>query len=240
MWQCDLTAVSRQPDSAGRPRRGWRLSPRRAVVQHTGNDQGRLSLGVRDTSLVPRAGIDDLFDLYIAKALLQEIEDVSLQVLAGVLLDQLAKNTWAELRDPNATYDVLAQRVAYTSRNPTGGERSKMLTGLVAAPAVAAVPSFQSRDRVLVLSHATGSTPSDMEFGDAWFVLAVMFASRGYLVIAPDNWGRGELRDAGLPETYLLANRTANNSLDMLRAVLADDNYDVYRDACCCAQPTWR
>ena len=147
------------------------------------------------------------------------------------LLDELAKNTWAELRDPTANLQRACAARGVHVAHPTGGERSKMLTGLVAAPAVAAVPSFQSRDRVLVLSHATGSTPSDMEFGDAWFVLAVMFASRGYLVIAPDNWGRGELRDAGLPETYLLANRTANNSLDLLRAVLADDNYDVYRDA---------
>ena len=227
---CDLTAVSRQQiqlDALGADG-GYRQGE---LSFSTGNDQGGLSLVERDMLPVPRAEIDNLFDLYIAAALLQEIEDVSLQLLAGALLDQLAKNTWAELRDPNATYDVLAQRVAYTSRNPTGGERSKMLTGLVAGPAVAAGFSFQNRDRVLVLSHATGATPSTLEYGDAWFVLAVMFASRGYLVIAPDNWGRGELRDASLPETYLLANRTANNSLDMLRAVLADDDYDIYHDA---------
>ena len=227
---CDLTAVSRQRillDAVGADG-GYRQGE---LSFSTGNDQGDLTLVVRDTLPVPRASIDDLFDLYIAAALLQEIEDELLRILAAVLLDQLAKNTWAELRDPDARYDVRAQRVAYTSRNPTRGERSTMLTGLVAGPIVSAGSSFQSRDRVLVLSHATGSTPSAMEFSDAWFVLALMFASRGHLVIAPDNWGRGELRDASLPETYLLANRTANNSLDMLRAVLADDDYDVYHDA---------
>ena len=193
----------------------------------TGNDQGDLSLVVRDTQPMPRADIDYLFDAYIATALLQQIEDSALLILAAVWLDSLSKRAWSALRDPNARYDVLTRRVAYTSRNPTG-ERSTTLTGLVATPVVG--PSFERRDRVLVLSHATGSTPSDLEFSNPWYVLAVMFASHGYLVIAPDNWGRGELHDANLPETYLLANRTANNSLDMLRAVLASEDYRAFHD----------
>ena len=223
---CDPAAVSRHQVLVNAL--GTDGSYRQSTLSFTtGNDQGDLSLIVRETRPMPRATVDDLFDDYVAEALLQYIKEPILQILAAVLIDRIAKRAWSELRDPNARYDVLTQRVAYTSRNPTG-ERSTMLTGLVAAPVVG--PSFQRKDRVLVLSHATGSTPSDLKLRDAWYVLAAMFASRGYLVIAPDNWGRGELRAANLPETYLLANRTANNSLDMLRAVLASADYRAFHD----------
>ena len=76
-----------------------------------------------------------------------------------------------------------------------------------------------------VAGGSGGSTPSEMDLADAWYALAAMFAGRGYLVIAPDNWGRGELAPDEQPETYLMANRTANNSLDLLAAVLADVRY---------------
>ena len=225
---CDLTAASRQQvhvDALG-AEGGYRQGE---LSFTTGNDLGGLSLIVRDSQFVPRGAVDELFHVYITAALLDDIEDSSLRILAGVLLDALAEDAWAELRDPNASYGVLTERVAYRSRTPEG--TISTLTGLVAAPAIDDESSFERRNRVLVLSHATGSTPSALEFSDPWYVLAVMFASRGYLVIAPDNWGRGELRDATLPETYLLANRTANNSLDMLRAVLASDDYRDFHAA---------
>ena len=225
---CDLVAAARQQVTVDAL--GADGSYRQGELSFaTGNEQGGLSLLVRDSFFVPRSTVEELFDIYIAAALLSEIEDATLQLLAGVLIDRLARNTWRELRDPEPQYDVLTQRVSYASRDPWG-RRSTMLTGLIAAPALGDASSFERRERVLVLSHATGSTPSDMEFSDAWYVLAIMFASRGYLVMAPDNWGRGELRDANLPETYLLANRTANNSLDMLRTVLAHDDYGAFHD----------
>jgi pimeloyl-ACP methyl ester carboxylesterase len=80
---------------------------------------------------------------------------------------------------------------------------------------------------VIVLSHSTGVTPSELDVTDGWYLVANLLAARGYLVIAPDNWGRG--RTAGEPETFLMGTRTAANSLDMIRAVLADPQYDAAR-----------
>ena len=189
----------------------------------TGPDQGPPALTVRDATTIPRDNVDDLFEIYILEAILDDLSP-SLQLAAGVLIEQTAERTWQHLRDPDPLFDVVTESVAYVSRDPAGG-RSDLLTGLVARPALDDAASFAPRSRVLLLSHATGSTPSEMSLADAWYAIAAMFAGRGYLVIAPDNWGRGELAPDEQPETYLMANRTANNSLDLLAAVLADARY---------------
>ena len=189
----------------------------------TGPDQGPPALTVRDATTIPQANVDDLFEIYLLEAILDDLSP-SLQLAVGVLIEQTAERTWPHLRDPDPLFDVVTESVAYVSRDPAGG-RSDLLTGLVARPALDAAASFTPRSRVLLLSHATGSTPSEMSLADAWYAIAAMFAGRGYLVIAPDNWGRGELAPDDQPETYLMASRTANNSLDLLAAVLADARY---------------
>lgn len=180
------------------------------------------SLRVLATSEATQPEVNGLFRRYVEESLLDDIDSRLARIAAQELLDQLARRTWRDLRSPGGRYGVVAQRVAYVSETPSG-ERSAALTGLVAMPDVAG-GDFERRDRVVVLSHATGSTPSAFRFTDTWFVLANMIAGRGYLVIAPDNWGRGE-GTSEFPETYLLANRTANNSLDLVRAVLRDPAY---------------
>ena len=180
------------------------------------------SLRVLATNAATQSEVNGLFGRYVEESLLDDIDSRLARRAAQELLDQLARRTWRDLRSPGARYGVVAQRVAYVSEAPNG-ERSTALTGLVAMPDVAG-GNFERRDRVVILSHATGSTPSIFRFTDTWFVLANMLAGRGYLVIAPDNWGRGE-GTSEFPETYLLANRTANNSLDLARAVLRDPAY---------------
>ena len=192
------------------------------LASMTGADQGPPTLTVRDAIPIARDNVDGLFVLYVFEALLDDIAP-SLGAVAALLINETARRTWRNIRDPDARYDVVTESVAYVSRDPQGGRSN--LTGLIARPVVADVADFVPRSRVLVLSHATGSTPSAMELSDAWYVVAAMFAGRGYLVIAPDNWGRGDLAPDGQPETYLLASRTANNSLDLLGAVLADEDY---------------
>ena len=189
----------------------------------TGPDQGAPTLTVRDAETIPRDNVDELFEIYILEAILDDLSP-SLQLAAAVLIDQTAQRTWLHLRDPEPLYDVATERVVYVSRDPRGG-RSDLLTGLVARPEVSDAAGFEPRSEVLLLSHATGSTPSELSLADAWYAIAAMFAGRGYLVLAPDNWGRGELAPDGQPETYLLPNRTANNSLDLLAAALADGRY---------------
>ena len=179
------------------------------------------ALRVLATHNVTRAEVNGLFGRYVEDALLDSVDSRRARIAAEVLVDQIARRTWRDLRNPRARYGVVAQRVAYLSEAPNG-ERSTALTGLVAMPNVD--DDFERRDRVVILSHATGSTPSAFRFTDTWFVLANMIAGRGFLVVAPDNWGRGE-GTSEFPETYLLANRTANNSLDLVRAVLSDAAY---------------
>ena len=93
---------------------------------------------------------------------------------------------------------------------------------------MAAAPSFVPRDKMIVLMHATSSTPSEQDPADAWFILANQFASRGYLVVAADNYGRGGTAEA--PETYLLANRTARNTHHLVTAVMNNNTYDSVYD----------
>ena len=195
----------------------------------TGGAAAGPAITVRETRSIPRDAVDELLDSYIETALIRDIESRLAQVLVAILIDELARRTWTQLRDPGARYDVVAQSVSYTSRRPNGTP-SDAVTGLIAMPDIGAAVDFERKPRVIVLNHATGATPSALSSGDAWFALAGMFAGRGYLVVAPDNWGRGELATPGQPETYLMANRSANNSVDMLTAVLASDDYRAFRD----------
>ncbi len=187
------------------------------------------SLVVRASDTIAQDDVNELFDRYIAEALIEDIEGAILQLLVAVLIDELARRTWAELRNPGARYDVVTRRVSYTSRQPSGA-RTETATGLVAMPEISTAPTFTRKPSVVVLSHTTGSTPSELDFGDAWYAVAGMLAGRGYLVVAADNWGRGELAPQGQPETYLMANRTANNSADLLAAVLASEDYRAFHD----------
>ena len=184
-------------------------------------------LNVLESLDILAADVNGLFGRFFLETVLDAIDSRTTRVLAAVLIDRIARNALPRLRDPEARYDVTALRVAYASRSPAG-EPSDQLTGLVAMPNISA-SGFRRRDRVVVLSHATGATPSEFAFTDTWFVLANMIAGRGYLVIAPDNWGRGGTKDQ--PETYLLANRTANNSLDLIDAVLADERFNAFHSA---------
>ena len=200
-----------------------------------GPDQYRAALGftttapeegpwlrVLQTQELSREDVNGLFRRYVEDALVDDIESRLARRAAAELVDRLARRTWRDLRSPGAAHGVVAQRVSYVSRTPSGA-RSDALTGLVAMPN-APPQGFQARDRIVILGHATGSTPSALRFADTWFVLANMLAGRGFLVVAADNWGRGE-GTSDQPETYLMGHRTAANSLDLVRAVLADPAY---------------
>ena len=178
-------------------------------------------LVVQDSVATPRDTVNGLFETYIDESLLPSLElPGAVEALVASLVLTIADTAWTNLVAPEATYAVVSQRISYASRTPAG-DATDALTGLVAFPDPSA--PFARRDQVIVLSHSTGVTPSDLDPGDAWFAIANLLASRGYLVIAPDNWGRGGT--AAEIETYLMGTRTAANSLDMLRAVLSAPEY---------------
>lgn len=181
---------------------------------------------VMDSLPLPRSLIDDIFREYVEGALIDEL-DLPGRVRALVIdaVIELAEANWVNLTDPDPLYHVTSERVSYLSQAPSGSP-SNMLSGLVARPETN--QSFTPRDHIILLTHATGSTPGDLNPADAWFILANLFAARGYLVVAPDNYGRGATSDE--VETYLMANRTAYNALDMVEQVLADETYQSVYD----------
>lgn len=196
----------------------------RAALEFSTGNNALESVTVQDSISIPQSEIDDIFQSYVEGALVNQLEVPELiESLIVDLITQLAEANWGTLTDPDPLYAVVAERVSYSSRSPSG--EPSVLSGLVARPVVDS--SFNPRDRFIILSHATGSTPGDLNQADAWFILASMFASRGYLVVAADNYGRGTSSDQ--EETYLMANRTAYNTLDLARLVLNDANYnDAY------------
>jgi pimeloyl-ACP methyl ester carboxylesterase len=173
---------------------------------------------------LPRDTVNDMFLGYLNGSLFDDLDLPSgVESLIRGLVLVIAEANWNNLLDPDSLYDVTSQQVSYLSRHPDGSPSAE-LTAAITFPVIASANGFISRDRVIILTHATGSTPGDLDNTDAWYILANMFASRGYLVIAPDNYGRGGT--AGVPETYLMANRTALNTLDLVNQVLEDIAYD--------------
>ena len=188
----------------------------------TGTDESALNVLLEKRS--SRQAVDELFTSYISGALLGEFQlSQAVELLVLGFITDLAASEWDNLSHPQGLYDVIAQRVQYGSIQPDGSFSSE-LTGLVAFPDVADVGTFEKRNRVILLTHATGSTPSELSDGDAWYILANLIASQGYLVIAPDNYGRGGT--SGIPETYLQANRTGINVTALLDLVSNDPFYD--------------
>ena len=162
-------------------------------------------------------------------AVLHEIDIPIIGALVALIVAEIAEQTWTELGRRESTYGAVSEAVSYASRGPSGATAT--LSGLVAMPDVGDAPDYQRPGRIVVLTHGTGATPSGLSPHDGWYVLANLLAGRGYLVVAPDNWGRGVSGAPERPETYLMANRTANNALDMIRAVLADGRYEAFHDA---------
>ena len=180
----------------------------------TGTTSNNL-LSVQDTLVLQQEDIAELFVSYINGALITKtgmpriIQDIIVQPVLGV-----ADQFWSTLVNPAPLYDVVSERVLYESQDPLGNP-STDLTGLISYPLVDAEDNFAPRNQMILLSHATGSSPSELDLEDAWFIIANHLASRGYLVVAPDNYGNDP--NSIENETYLLSFQTAINSLDLLR-----------------------
>ncbi len=186
-------------------------------------------LEARGAAGLSRRSVDRLFGRYVREAVLREVDTPIVGTLVALLVAEIAERAWTEIGAREATWGTLSAAVSYRSRDPSGAPAT--LSGLVAMPDVVGAPDYLPPDRIVVLAHATGSTPSRLDPSDGSVVLANLLAGRGYLVIAPDNWGRGHGDGADEPETYLMTNRVAANGLDMVRAVLDDARYAVFHDA---------
>lgn len=201
----------------------------RAVLEFTSAaDPAAAGVRVHGTTQLSRRSVDQLFGRYVRDAVLEEVDTPIIGTLVALLVAQIARQAWTELGAREATWGAVSEAVSYGSRSPSGAAAT--LSGLVAMPDVGDATDYVPSGRIVVLAHATGSTPSHLSRDDGWYVLANLLVGRGYLVVVPDNWGRGHASGADKPETYLMANRVAANGLDMLRAVLDDSRYDAFHD----------
>ena len=147
---------------------------------------------------------------------------------------ELLQENWNNLVKPIPNYGVHNERVAYSSSAPDGAPAT--LSGLVSYPDISGNMGFTPKDKMIVLLHGSGSTPSEPVMAtvdDVWYTAANLIATQGYLVLTPDNYGRGLTEgpnNARNPETYLLANRTARNAYDLIKLVQADRKYNPYRN----------
>ncbi len=169
-----------------------------------------------------------LYENYVRNAALNEFENDIIGALGAEVVERIAREAWDEIGADKANFATLSERVTYPSHKPDGSEAA--LSGMIVRPRIADEAGFVRGERIVVLSHSTGSHPSDLDDQDVWYMLGNLLASRGYLVLAPDNWGNGQTRADDAPETYVMASRVAANSLDMIQAARADDRFKAFID----------
>lgn len=134
---------------------------------------------------------------------------------------------------PAAKYRVRLYRVHYPSVVPERDNQPTVASGLVAVPEGAGtrLPMVDYQhgtvfQQMQVPSHLENCLdPKAPAYAICSFETMLMvgaFAAQGYVVVAPDYFGRG---DSPLPDSYLVKASTQQASVDMLRAgraVLAD------------------
>lgn len=191
----------------------------------TNPSQGVRALATQERS---EGAIGRLYERYVRNAALKEFDAAVLGAVGAAIVAQLARANWDELSRGRTRFGSYSERVSYPSRKADGG--AARLSGLIVRPRIMDQANFVRPRRVVVLSHSTGSHPSNLDIEDAWYMLGNLLAGRGYLVLAPDNWGNGETVAEDVPETYMMASRVANTSLDMIDAVREDERFQDFFD----------
>lgn len=179
---------------------------------------------VSDEQTLPLNSIGNITALTLLQSAIDDA-DLSpvVEALVLSLLNDIADDDLPNLLNPATEFDVVTQSVLYESIDPYGN-LSQALSGFIAFPDTTGVSDFIAKNEIILLNHSTGLTPSEQSTSDTWYNLAIILASRGYLVVAPDNFGRGNTSTN--PETYLLAKQTGINSVDLLSNVINSGNYD--------------
>ncbi|MGH1472107.1 MAG: lipase family protein [Cellvibrionaceae bacterium] len=168
--------------------------------------------------------IGNLTPLSLLDAVIDQAElSPVVEAVIDSLLNNIANDELPHLLNPLTNFDVVTQTVLYESIDPLGNQ-AQTLSGFIAFPETNGVNSFAAKDEIILLNHSTDLTPSEKNTTGPWYNLAVVLASRGYLVIVPDNYGLGNT--SASTETYLQAKRTGINSVDLVSAVIDSGNYD--------------
>lgn len=135
----------------------------------------------------------------------------------------LSKEVPAQLSDypvtyPAARFAVKLYRITYHSVIPEMGNRPTLASGLLAVPVV--VPQDKPPPfPVVSYQHGTvfskTDVPSDPDASMEIRLILAQFAGQGYIVVAPDYFGKGSSVE---PDSYLTKASTQQACLDMLTA----------------------
>lgn len=132
----------------------------------------------------------------------------------------LSKEVPAQLSDypvtyPAARFAVKLYRITYHSVIPELGHQRTVASGLLAIP----VETQDHKFPVLSYQHGTvfskTDVPSDPDASMETRLILAQFAGQGYIVVAPDYFGKGS---SGDPDSYLTKASTQQACLDMLTA----------------------
>lgn len=179
---------------------------------------------VNGEETLPLNSIGNITPLTLLEA---AIDSANLSPLVQIVLDNLlsdiADDELPNLFNPITDYDAVTQTVLYESIDPLGNQ-SQTLSGFIAFPDTSSINNFTAKTEIILLNHSTDLTPTDKNTSGVWYNLAIVLASRGYLVVAPDNYGLGNTSTE--VETYLQAKRTGINSVDLISTVIESGNYD--------------
>ncbi|GAB3992439.1 alpha/beta fold hydrolase [Spirosoma daeguense] len=109
-------------------------------------------------------------------------------------------------------YGVKAYRLEYTTTNNDGKP--------IKASGAIIVPNITTPAAMISMQHGTiqsdNDAPSNFLSGSEAYSYGSVFASQGYIIVAPDYIGYGASKD--IPHTYIQQKGLATASLDMLRA----------------------
>jgi len=118
-------------------------------------------------------------------------------------------------------YGIKVYKLDYTTTNTDG--KSITASGVIVVPDATTPLPVMSMQHGTILSDA--DAPSNFQSTSEANMFGSVFASQGYIIVAPDYIGYGSSKD--LPHTYEHRNGLATASLDMLRAArnfLSDNN----------------
>jgi pimeloyl-ACP methyl ester carboxylesterase len=109
-------------------------------------------------------------------------------------------------------YGIKAYRIEYTTTN-TDGKSIKASGALIVPTVTTAIPMLSMQHGTITSNN---DAPSNFGTGSEAYTFGSVFASQGYIIVAPDYIGYGSSKD--LPHPYEHQKSLASASLDMLRA----------------------
>ncbi|GAB1262322.1 alpha/beta hydrolase family protein [Aurantivibrio plasticivorans] len=181
-------------------------------------------INVVEQEMLPLNSIGNITALTLLEDAVEEADLSPLvEALVNSLLNDIANDELPNLFNPLSEFDVVTQTVLYESIDPRGNV-SQELSGLIVFPDTGGLSNFTPKNDIVLLTHSTDLTPSDKSTSGPWYNLAIVLASRGYLVVVPDNYGLGNT--SAETETYLQAKRTGINAVDLISSAINSGNYD--------------